>query len=217
MCPVFPYVLGLHLSDNISACCLEQDFILFTDGIEKAEPLSSNCISIEKEVLEIEALIRRTEGSIFFFIQILLWPEVDLGPAAMEVQGLTLGPPVPKRVWSDCQFVEGLGEAFGDFGELQCSRPGHCDFIFRDLNGNVDRMLTILLIGGWNTVNTKASRRNGQNMMTLAQQDRHRAFSALTINPKSIGRYSVRINSQVARRFVTVWTGRKIQSRFPWI
>ena len=193
--PCVSLCLGASFVWQHISLLLGADFILFTDGIEKAEPLNSNCISIEKEVLEIEAVIRRTEGSLFFFIRELSSLIRDRTQALLQWKhrGLKLdhqGSP-PKGVLMTVNLLGGGGweKPLEIYQGTPALRTGHCDFIFRDLNGNVDRILSMLLIG-WNAINTKASRRNGQNMMTyFGPTGQTQSLLSLTSNPTSTGRH----------------------------
>lgn len=68
-------------------------------------------------------------------------------------------------------------------------RPGHCDFIFRDLNGNVDRMLTILLIGRIKHCKHQSKQEKWMKYDDIGPTGQTQSLLSLTINPARTGRH----------------------------
>ena len=165
-----------------------------------------------EEALEIEALIR-TEGSLFFFIRDLSPLTRDRTQALVQwkCRGLTLdhqGSP-PKGVLMTFNLLGGWEKPLEIYRGTPALRPGHCEFIFRDLNGNVDRMLTILLMGRMKHCKHQSKQEKWTKYDDIGPTGQTQSLLSLTINLQVQGDMSNRINSQVARRFVAVWTGRK--------
>ena len=189
---MFPYVLGLHLSDNISACCLEQ--ILFCHRWYREsrttqlqlyfhwEGSAGNWSTDKKDRREYFLLYTRSYSLTRDRTRALLqWKR----------KGLTLdhqGSP-PKRVLMTVSLLKGWEKPLEIYRGTPAFRPGHCDFIFRDLNGNVDRMPTILLIGRMKHCKHQSKQEKWTKYDDIGPTGQTQSLLSLTINPKSIGRY----------------------------